>query len=58
MDGQGSQDGKMDTWRAITTDPPANVRFGWKNFVKKDTTLRSPEDTAKLSPEPWYISYQ
>lgn len=58
MDGQGSQEGKLDTWRLITANPPANAYFGWKNFYTKDTSLRSPEDTMKLSPEPWYISYQ
>ena len=58
MDGQGGQDGKLDTWRTITANPPANVHFGWKNFYVKDTTLRSPADTMKLEPEPWYVSYQ
>jgi len=58
MDGQGSQEGKMNTWQTITANPPANVHFGWKNFYTKDTTLRSPEDTMKISPEPWYVSYQ
>ena len=58
MDGQGSQAGKLDTWQSITTNPPANIHFGWKNFYTKDVSLRSPEDTMKLSPEPWYISYQ
>lgn len=58
MDGQGSQEGKLDTWQSITANPPTNVRFGWKNFYTKDTILRSPEDTVRLAPEPWYISYQ
>lgn len=58
MDGQGSQEGKLDTWQTITANAPANVHFGWKNFYTKDVTLRSPEDTMKLSPEPWYVSYQ
>lgn len=58
MDGQGTQPGKLDTWQAVTSDPPSNTYFGWKNFYTKDTALRSPEDTMKLSPEPWYISYQ
>lgn len=58
MDGQGSQEGKLNTWQAITAVPPANMHFGWKNFYAKDATLRSPEDTMKLSPEPWYVSYQ
>lgn len=58
MDGQGSQAEKLDTWKAIMTDPPADVRFGWKNFYQKDTSLRSPKATMQLTPRPWYVSYQ
>lgn len=58
MDGQGSQGAKLETWRTIMREPPANTFFGWKNFYKKDLTLLSPEATMKISPTPWYISYQ
>lgn len=58
MDGQGTQAAKLDTWAAITSSPPVNVYFGWKNFYKKDIPMRSPQDTMSLSPQPWYISYQ
>lgn len=58
MDGQGSQSAKLDTWHAIMTNPPKNVHFGWKNFYKMDVTLRSAQDTMKLQPQPWYVSYQ
>lgn len=58
MDGQGSQEAKLDTWRAIVANPPTNVQFGWKNFYKKDTVLRSPADTMGVQPGPWYVSYQ
>ncbi len=58
MDGQGSQAAKLNTWQAITAGAPANLHFGWKNFYKKDASVRSPQDTVGLSPEPWYISYQ
>ena len=58
MDGQGSQPAKLDTWAAVTAQPPAGVRFGWKNFYKKDAPMRSPVETMALNPTPWYISYQ
>lgn len=58
MDGQGTPEGKLDTWQTVTADPPGGVRFGWKNFYAKDADLRSPQDTMQLSPEPWYVSYQ
>lgn len=58
MDGQGTQPAKLDTWGAITADPPSNVHFGWKNFYQKDLPMRSPEETMSLVPKPWYVSYQ
>jgi len=58
MDGQGSQAAKLATWRAILQDAPAQLHFGWKNFYKMDSQLRSPAATMKLSPQPWYVSYQ
>ena len=59
MDGQGSQPAKDDTWRAITTtDLPADVWFGWKNFHDEDTTLRSPADTMAVTPTPVLVSHQ
>lgn len=58
MDGQGTQDVKLDTWHAILADPPPNVHFGWKNFYAKDQPTRSPAATMALTPQPWYVSYQ
>lgn len=58
MDGQGSQAAKLDTWKAITATPPFKVSFGWKNFYDEDSTLLPPVQVMKLSPKPWYISYQ
>lgn len=58
MDGQGPQSNKLDTWRAITANPPANVNFGWKNFYEKDPDLLSPKATMAINPQPRYISYQ
>lgn len=58
MDGQGSQGAKLETWRSILQNPPPNTFYGWKNFYKKDLTLLSPEATMKISPTPWFITYQ
>jgi hypothetical protein len=58
MDGQGSPAAKLGTWQAMLADPPQNVHFGWKNFYKMDTSVRSPAATMKLTPQPWYVSYQ
>lgn len=58
MDGQGSPSMKYDTWRAIIQQPPANARFGWKNFYIKDNPMLTPQQTMQISPEPAYISYQ
>lgn len=58
MDGQGAQNVKQDTWRAVTANPPSGVRFGWKNFYQKDPVVLTPQQTMELSPKPWYVSYQ
>jgi len=58
MDGQGSQAEKADTWQGILASPPPNVHFGWKNFTAKDTPMLTPQQTAAITPTPWYISYQ
>lgn len=58
MDGLGTQEVKLETWRAITAGGPAGVLFGWKNFYDEDSPVRSPTDTASLTPSPVYISYQ
>jgi hypothetical protein len=58
MDGQGTQAEKLDTWHTITSNPPNGIHFGWKNFYKKDTPVRSAKDTMSVTPIPWYISYQ
>ena len=58
MDGQGNQAVKLDTWHAILQDAPANVYFGWKNFTREDQPMLSAADTMKLTPQPWYVSYQ
>jgi hypothetical protein len=59
MDGNGTQSQKDDTWHTITTtDPPAGVSFGWKNFYDEDSPMLTPEQTMNKQPVPRYISYQ
>lgn len=58
MDGQGTQSQKQETWRAILRDAPARTNFGWKNFLVKDTRTLTPKQTMKITPKPWYVSYQ
>jgi len=58
MDGQGSQVEKSNTWQGILASPPPNVHFGWKNFTAKDAPMLTPQQTAAITPTPWYISYQ
>lgn len=58
MDGHGSPGSKDGTWRNLTKDPINNMRFGWKNFYDEDPVLRSPDDTMKVKPKPWFVSYQ
>ncbi|HWB38868.1 MAG TPA: hypothetical protein VG604_01370 [Candidatus Saccharimonadales bacterium] len=58
MDGSGAQSTKLDTWHNILENPPAGVRFGWKNFYREDPATLSPAGTMSLTPRPWYVSYQ
>jgi len=58
MDGQGDQPGKLDTWNTLINLPPANVAYGWKNFIDEDRPTLSPAETMQRQPQPWYVSYQ
>jgi hypothetical protein len=58
-DGQGTQGDKQATWRALHTDPPAGIAWGWKNFYDEDAPMLTPEQTISgVSPRPDLISYQ
>ena len=58
MDGQGAQQTKQSTWQTVTSTPPANIYFGWKNFYLKDSPMLTPDQTMQIAPQPWYVSYQ
>ena len=62
MDGWGSRDKKLTTYKSYIYKEP--VQFtGFKLFYKNDlwekgTTLMTPPEVLKLSPQPIYIQYQ
>ncbi len=58
MDGQGTVADKNNTYKFTVKNAPENIYFGWKNFYDEDQPLRSPADVMKLTPKPWFISYQ
>ena len=58
MDGQGTPGDKLQTWQAVTSNAPAGVFFGWKNFFVKDHPTFSPLQTMANDPKPVMISYQ
>jgi hypothetical protein len=58
-DGLGSQSDKQATWRALHTNPPPGLSWGWKNFYDEDLPMLTPEQTiAGVSPRPDLITYQ
>ena len=59
MDGLGSQPAKQDTWRALRLNAPADISFGWKNFIDEDSPMLTPQQTMRrVKPRPVWISYQ
>lgn len=59
VDGNGSQGSKQDTWAVLHENPPANVYWGWKNFVDEDSPMLTPEQTIDQAlPTPELITYQ
>ncbi|GAA4668497.1 hypothetical protein [Gordonia humi] len=57
-DGHGIPSVKMLTWRRIVAGLPPNTWLGWKNFYTEDKPMFSPRRTLRVTPEPWFISYQ
>lgn len=58
MDGLGNQQTKLSTWNTIRQNAPANLYFGWKNFIDEDQPMLTPAETMAIEPTPWFISYQ
>jgi hypothetical protein len=57
-DGFGTPGQKLDTWRALRSDPLAGTWWGWKNFIDEDRPTFTPEQTVAVDPTPWFVSYQ
>lgn len=57
-DGFGTPDQKLRTWSVLHVDPPADVWWGWKNFITEDSPTFSPAETVSLEPSPVFVSYQ
>lgn len=58
VDGQGSQGGKAGTWANLLAGAPANVVWGWKNFIDEDVPMATPAQTYQVQPLPHFVSYQ
>lgn len=59
VDGQGSQAAKQDTWATLHQNAPANVYWGWKNFLDEDTPVLTPQQTIEQAlPTPELVTYQ
>jgi len=58
VDGQGSQGAKAGTWANILAGAPADVVWGWKNFLDEDAPTATPAQTYQVQPVPHFISYQ
>ncbi|MEJ7771909.1 MAG: hypothetical protein WKF51_08405 [Geodermatophilaceae bacterium] len=59
VDGYGGPGDKQATWQATHDAAPANVYWGWKNFIDEDLPLLTPEQTiAQALPTPELITYQ
>lgn len=59
VDGNGSQGSKQATWASLRADAPANVYWGWKNFIDEDAPVLTPEETiAQVLPTPELVTYQ
>jgi hypothetical protein len=58
MDGLGSQPAKRNTWRALRSNAPKGIAFGWKNFIDEDRPMLGPKATMAIKPEPRWVSFQ
>jgi hypothetical protein len=57
-DGFGSTPQKFSTWDTLHLNPPANIIWGWKNFLTQDKPTLTPAQTMAVKPTPFFVSYQ
>ena len=57
-DGFGTPGQKFETWDRLQQSPPANIWWGWKNFVDEDRPMFTPAQTTAIEPSPMFVSYQ
>jgi hypothetical protein len=61
VDGIGSREAKIDTWRVLVRDLPPAVHSGFKLFFDEDTRhgpLMTPKQVLALRPQPEYVLYE
>jgi hypothetical protein len=59
VDGQGGQQDKQATWRAVHEHAAAGLGWGWKNFLHKDHPTLTPQQTMHdVRPTPDLVTYQ
>ncbi|HEX6419793.1 MAG TPA: hypothetical protein VFZ77_14935 [Acidimicrobiales bacterium] len=57
-DGFGTPGQKLETWRALRSEPLPGAWWGWKNFIDEDRPTFTPAQTVAVDPVPWFVSYQ
>jgi hypothetical protein len=58
-DGFGTPSEKLATWNALHAAAPANIHWGWKNFIDEDRPTFTPAQTVPIPPTPpVFVSYQ
>jgi hypothetical protein len=58
VDGQGSLPAKYRTFAAMSRDAEDRWVWGWKNFLRIDRPVATPEQVLALDPEALVITYQ
>jgi hypothetical protein len=61
VDGIGSREAKIDTWRVLVRDLPPAIHSGFKLFFDEDTRhgpLMTPKQVLALRPQPEYVLYE
>jgi len=59
VDGSGPQGAKQGTWSTLRRNAPADVGWGWKNFVDEDDPMLTAQQTwRRVRPHPDLITYQ